>query len=296
MCHTSDQASFMAFEFQPDEEVIQVVMSDGVERVVGLQELADELKGTSNREGQALANQVMTIVENRQGPKHDDCSVSVAYLAPNVERACPSDFASQSRELQQKFESGTCIHDVANRLAEQDEKEQAWPAELQSKAEVFEDNSQSLDYGLDRRSKKPTAQESYMQKRFPDRVPVLIKQDQYVGLPDIDNKLLLLKSMTCAELRKSLPLCLSIQQESKDSTQWCLFIGDEPLKDNALMSEIYDQYIAKHDGSLHILIRAITAQQSFESETGIPDVASRPAKQDEMDQTWPAELQSKAEQ
>jgi serine/threonine protein phosphatase PrpC len=97
MCHTSDQASFMALELYPDEEVILVVMSDGVERVVGLQELADELRGTSNREGQALANQVMTIVENRHGPTHDDCSVSVAYLAPNQQ--------SSSRNLKARHAS-----------------------------------------------------------------------------------------------------------------------------------------------------------------------------------------------
>jgi hypothetical protein len=87
ICHTSDQASFMAFELHPDEEAIQVVMSDGVEGVVGLQELADELQGTRDRKGQALADKIMNIVEKRHGPKRDDCSVAVAHLAPNVECA-----------------------------------------------------------------------------------------------------------------------------------------------------------------------------------------------------------------
>jgi hypothetical protein len=127
------------------------------------------------------------------------------------------------------------------------------------------DDSQSLDFALDRRSRKPTAQELHMQKRFPDRVPVLIKQARSVGLPAIDQKLLVLKSMSCAELRQNLPLCLSIQQDSTDCTKWtrlCLFIGDEPLKDNVLMSEIYDQYIAEHDSGLQILVRATTADTS----------------------------------
>lgn len=103
-CYTSDQASWMAFEVLPDEEVIQVVMSDGVGDLVGLQDLAEHLskylhRSKEHRDGRLLAAEMMRVVLSRANcrrdderelrPTHDDCSVAVAYRSPNVPRAWP---------------------------------------------------------------------------------------------------------------------------------------------------------------------------------------------------------------
>jgi hypothetical protein len=112
------------------------------------------------------------------------------------------------------------------------------------------DNAQPLDDDA-RRSRR-------LQKKYPDRVPVLVKQARSIGLPDIDKKLLVPKSMTCAGLQQILPKHLGIQQENGANIEverLCLFMGDEPLKENALMSEIYNQYVDEQDGGLHITVR-----------------------------------------
>jgi hypothetical protein len=112
------------------------------------------------------------------------------------------------------------------------------------------DNAQPLDDDA-RRSRR-------LQKKYPDRVPVLVKQAASIGLPNIDKKLLVPKSMTCAGLQQILPKHLGIQQENGANIEverLCLFMGDEPLKDNALMSEIYNQYVDEQDGGLHITVR-----------------------------------------
>jgi len=103
-CYTSDQASWMAVELLPDEEVIQVVMSDGVGDVVGLQELAEHLsayvqRSKGHRDGRLIAAEMLRIALSRAScrrdgehelrPCHDDCSVAVAYRLPNMQRAWP---------------------------------------------------------------------------------------------------------------------------------------------------------------------------------------------------------------
>lgn len=92
----------MALEIMPDEAVLQLVMSDGVGDMVGLQELAEHLKAQLDLQQPAsgdaadfAARQVMMLVKSKkdagvsvdgQGeerPSHDDCSVAVAYRAAN---------------------------------------------------------------------------------------------------------------------------------------------------------------------------------------------------------------------
>uniref|UniRef100_A0A7S1B113 PPM-type phosphatase domain-containing protein n=1 Tax=Noctiluca scintillans TaxID=2966 RepID=A0A7S1B113_NOCSC len=91
-CYTSNEASWMAFEIMPDEAVVQVVMSDGVGDMVGLQELAEHLSERCRDEscckGQVLARAIMerlkskvafSSTEDGDCAGHDDCSVAVAY-------------------------------------------------------------------------------------------------------------------------------------------------------------------------------------------------------------------------
>ena len=98
LCHTSDQASWMAFEILPDEEVVQLVTSDGVGDVACRQELAKHLAAklaTEGRvDGKAVAAEVMKLVKERSRfqpdrnailrPTHDDCSVAVAHWSANA--------------------------------------------------------------------------------------------------------------------------------------------------------------------------------------------------------------------
>merc|ERR1712136_460635 len=65
--HTSDEATWMAFEILPDETVVQLVMSDGVGEVVALQALGEHLadlvkKWRSGGDARVLAREIMRLV------------------------------------------------------------------------------------------------------------------------------------------------------------------------------------------------------------------------------------------
>uniref|UniRef100_A0A7S0ZV87 PPM-type phosphatase domain-containing protein n=1 Tax=Noctiluca scintillans TaxID=2966 RepID=A0A7S0ZV87_NOCSC len=92
--HTSDEATWMAFEILPDETVVQLVMSDGVGEVVALQALGEHLadlvkKWRSGGDARVLAREIMRLVsckapfkpnwQGRLSPTHDDCSVALAF-------------------------------------------------------------------------------------------------------------------------------------------------------------------------------------------------------------------------
>mmetsp|Transcript_18983 Transcript_18983/g.30836 ORF Transcript_18983/g.30836 Transcript_18983/m.30836 type:complete len:519 (+) Transcript_18983:71-1627(+) len=108
---------------------------------------------------------------------------------------------------------------------------------------------------LDDDAQKSREKTQRLTKKYPDRVPVLVKQAESIGLPYLDKKLLVPKSMTCAGLQQILPKHLGIQRDSFDWKSLYLYMGDEPLKDDALMSEVYKQYVDEQDGGLHITLR-----------------------------------------
>jgi len=90
-------------------------------------------------------------------------------------------------------------------------------------------------------------------KKYPDRVPVLVKQAATAGLPAIDKKLLVPRPMTCAGLQAILPKHLGIPEEA--NVAWDklrISMGEDPLEASAVMSEVYCQYVDDHDGILHV--------------------------------------------
>lgn len=90
----------MAFEILPDEEVVQLAMSDGVGDVVYFQEVAEclatKFAADSCGDAEAMATEVMKMVEEKSRfkpgpdgvmqPTHDDCSVAVAHCGANIPR------------------------------------------------------------------------------------------------------------------------------------------------------------------------------------------------------------------
>ncbi|CAJ1429066.1 unnamed protein product [Effrenium voratum] len=85
--------------------------------------------------------------------------------------------------------------------------------------------------------------------KHPDRVPVLINQAETQGLPRIDKKLLVPRTMTVAELRKILPKHLKLESEI-DKEQWNkvqMLMAGEEVKDDEKMSAIYETYVVHDD-------------------------------------------------
>jgi len=90
-------------------------------------------------------------------------------------------------------------------------------------------------------------------KKYPDRIPVLVKQAATAGLPAIDRKLLVPRTMTCAGLQAILPKHLGIPEAG--NVAWDklrISMGDDPLPATAVMSEVYMQYVDDNDAILHV--------------------------------------------
>lgn len=93
-------------------------------------------------------------------------------------------------------------------------------------------------------------------KKYPDRIPVLVRQAETPGLPKLDKKLLVPRSMTTAGLIGMLPKHLGVPDDVP--VAWgklCLYMGDVLLKKDAVMSDIYNHYVDANDGGLHITLR-----------------------------------------
>lgn len=100
-------------------------------------------------------------------------------------------------------------------------------------------------------------------KKYPDRVPVLVRQAASAGLPHIDRKLLVPKLMTASGLQGILPKHLAIPEDA--SVKWNmlrLFMGEEPIPDDAVMKDVYSQYVDEDDGGLHITLKIDGAEES----------------------------------
>eukprot|EP00930_Biecheleria_cincta_P038265 TRINITY_DN26297_c0_g1_i1.p1 TRINITY_DN26297_c0_g1~~TRINITY_DN26297_c0_g1_i1.p1 ORF type:complete len:559 (-),score=189.67 TRINITY_DN26297_c0_g1_i1:190-1815(-) len=120
----------------------------------------------------------------------------------------------------------------------------------------------------DRESQSASAEAQRVRKvikKYPDRVPVLVRQAATAGLPHIDRKLLVPKSMTASGLQGILPKHIAIAEDI--SIKWDLlrlFMGDEPIPDDAVMSDVYSQYVDEDDGGLHITLKIEVAKESQE--------------------------------
>merc|ERR1740138_1466086 len=94
-----------------------------------------------------------------------------------------------------------------------------------------------------------------MLSRYPDRIPVLLKQASTPGLPELNKKLLVPRTMTCAGLRDIMPKHLGIAGETVAWDRLGLFMGDVPLEDTAIMEKVYNQYVDENDGGLRITVK-----------------------------------------
>eukprot|EP00930_Biecheleria_cincta_P001661 TRINITY_DN102798_c0_g1_i1.p1 TRINITY_DN102798_c0_g1~~TRINITY_DN102798_c0_g1_i1.p1 ORF type:complete len:968 (-),score=291.69 TRINITY_DN102798_c0_g1_i1:210-3113(-) len=93
-------------------------------------------------------------------------------------------------------------------------------------------------------------------KKHPDRVPVLVNQAASTSLPRINRKLLVPQSMTVSGLQSILPKHLSLAEDAH--VKWSMlriFMGEEPIPDDAVMQDVYKQYVDEDDGGLHITLR-----------------------------------------
>jgi hypothetical protein len=90
-------------------------------------------------------------------------------------------------------------------------------------------------------------------RKYTDRVPVMVRQPATSGLPALDTKLLVLRSMTILELKgvlaKLLPLGIK-QHVARDELE--LFVNECCLKPSETMAQVYDGY--KDDITLHMRI------------------------------------------
>jgi len=107
--------------------------------------------------------------------------------------------------------------------------------------------------------------------KHPDHLPVLVRQAATAGLPNIDKKLLVPRSMTCANLQGVLPKHLGLPVKDGQAEKWKalrVFMGDIPVLPEFVMSDVYDQYVDEDDGGLHLTLglEGHTEQKAEEPE------------------------------
>jgi len=94
--------------------------------------------------------------------------------------------------------------------------------------------------------------------KYPDLLPVFVRQAATAGLPDIDKKLLVPRPMTCANLQGVLPTHLGLPVKDGQAEKWKalrIFMGDIPIPPEFVMSSVYDQSVDEDDGGLHLTLR-----------------------------------------
>ncbi|CAE7473198.1 ANKRD50 [Symbiodinium sp. CCMP2456] len=116
--------------------------------------------------------------------------------------------------------------------------------------------------------------------KHPDRVPVLVNQAEAPGLPALDKKLLIPKTMTCKDLRKILPKHLGCGHLDVDWSKVIFQLAGVDVEEHELVSEIYARCVAPDD-------EGILLSLELPSED-VPELAARHCK--------PPELSEKAEE
>lgn len=113
-------------------------------------------------------------------------------------------------------------------------------------------------------------------RKYPDRVPVMVTQPATAGLPALDKKLLVSRTMTVLELKgvlaKHLPLGM-LPQVARNELE--LFVDDYCLKPSDTMAQVYDGY--KEDKCLHMRI----SLKSTPEDVDEPKIAELTAKLEE---------------
>eukprot|EP00439_Symbiodinium_sp_Y106_P063615 s240_g9.t2 len=110
--------------------------------------------------------------------------------------------------------------------------------------------------------------------KHPDRVPVLINQAEAPGLPALDKKLLIPKSMTCKDLRKILPKHLGCGHLDVDWSTVIFQLAGVDVEEHELVSDVYDRCVAPDDEGIMLSLE-------LPSED-VPPLAARDAKPPEL--------------
>lgn len=119
-------------------------------------------------------------------------------------------------------------------------------------------------------------------RKHPDHVPVLIRQAATAGLPYLDKKLLVPRSMTCAALEKVMPKHLGLPQDVAGNGILRIHMCGEPLLQEVAMSDVYDESVDKDDGGLHLTLGIEGYQGKVEAQEEAEEKnAARAPKQDE---------------
>lgn len=116
--------------------------------------------------------------------------------------------------------------------------------------------------------------------KHPDRVPVLVNQAEAPGLPALDKKLLIPKTMTCKDLRKILPKHLGCGHLDVDWSNVIFQLAGVDVEEHELVSDVYDRCVAPDD-------EGILLSLELRSED-VPPLAAGDCK--------PPELSEKAEE
>ncbi|CAE7661041.1 ANKRD50 [Symbiodinium sp. CCMP2592] len=110
--------------------------------------------------------------------------------------------------------------------------------------------------------------------KHPDRVPVLINQAEAPGLPALDKKLLIPKSMTCKDLRKILPKHLGCGHLDVDWSTVIFQLAGVDVEEHELVSDVYARCVAPDDEGIMLSLE-------LPSED-VPPLAARDAKPPEL--------------
>ncbi|CAE7714663.1 unnamed protein product [Symbiodinium pilosum] len=104
----------------------------------------------------------------------------------------------------------------------------------------------------------PSEKARRIRKKHPDRVPVLINQAEGPGLPALDKKLLIPKTMTCADLRKILPRHIGCQHLDVDWQKVIFEMAGEPVEEHEKVSDVYERRVPPDDEGMMLFLELPT--------------------------------------
>jgi len=93
-----------------------------------------------------------------------------------------------------------------------------------------------------------------MREKYPDRVPVLVNQTESPGLPKIEKKLLVPRTMKVQDLRKCLPKHLKLQDAGIPWDKVQMLMAGDSAEEDQCMGPIYDLIVDDDDGGLHLTL------------------------------------------
>jgi len=201
------------------------------------------------------------------------------------------------RELDSKYQAadgalyfrvgaaGAAAEAEAETAAETKPKESIAPiSEFKMNLSVKKDTSQESKAKL---SKSQAARDDPAERarricqKHPDRVPVIVNQAPQPGLPLLEKKLLVPKTITCHDLKKILPKHLNAETDVDWPNVRMLMAGDS-VEDHEKMIDVYNQRVDPDDGGLLLTLEMASMDEHIEklsfSDPG-PEVVTEPEEE-----------------